>query len=90
LHIFSQIKSAFGPLSTSGPILSASLSHFQPNNRYAHEVSDALKLQMVVGLQCSRLYTVMPPTLRSYINTDITKTWRTEAEKYHGVENFCL
>jgi FkbM family methyltransferase len=89
-HIISQIKAVFGPISTSQRMLSAWLNRFLPNNRYAQEVLDTFKLQMAVGIQCSRLYNVMPPTLRRHIDIYIVTTRRAEMSKYQGVRNFCL
>jgi FkbM family methyltransferase len=89
-HVFRQINAAFGHFQSSQPVLSAWLNRFQPNNSYAQEVLDTFKLQMAVGIQCSKLYNVMPPTLRRHINTYIITTRRTEAGKYRGVQNSCL
>jgi FkbM family methyltransferase len=81
---------AFGHFPSAQPVLSAWLSRFQPNNPYAQEVLHTFKLQMAVGIQCARLYNVMPPTLRRHIDICIMATRRTEAGKYHGVQNICL
>jgi FkbM family methyltransferase len=89
-HIFSQIKAAFGPISSSQPMLNAWSNRFQPNNCYPQEVLHTFKLQMAVGIQCTRLYNVMPPTLRRDIDRYIVTTRREEARKYQGVQNSCL
>jgi FkbM family methyltransferase len=87
--VFHQIQSLFGNSSCSRPILSAWLNRFPPDNLYAQQVLDAFKYQLAVGLQCGRLYNLMPPTLRSYLDEYSRTTRRAEAGTYHGISNEC-
>jgi hypothetical protein len=89
LHVLHQIKNTFGTFRDSEHILNAWLNRFAPSTRYAEEVLDTFKLQLTVGIQCSRLCTVMPASLRDYIEVYGSKTQSNEASKYHGVRNTC-
>jgi FkbM family methyltransferase len=92
LHGFSsvvmgEIQALFGNFSTSRLILGAWLNRFHPNNLYAEQVLDVLRRQITIGLQCSKLFNVMPSTLRVYLNEYARKIQPTEAKKYHEISN---
>jgi hypothetical protein len=66
-YLFRQVKAIFGDFPASLAVLSAWLNRFRPDNRYAQEVLDTSKFQMALGVQCSRLYNVMPTLFSPWI-----------------------
>jgi hypothetical protein len=89
-HIFHEVKALFGPSSKAQPILATWLNRFHPKTRYSQDVLETFRLQLAVGVQCSRLYNVMPLSLRQYIEMYDRITRQAEANKYRGLKNFCL
>jgi FkbM family methyltransferase len=87
--VFGQIQSLFGNFSCSRPLLSAWLNRFHPDNLYAQQVLDSFKHKFAVGLQCWRLFNVIPPMLGSYLEEYWRTTQPAEAGKYQGMSNGC-
>jgi hypothetical protein len=67
-EVLREIRALFGNLARSRDILSDCLNDFHPDNLHAQEVLEVLKYQIALGLQCWKLFTVMPTTLRTFLN----------------------
>jgi FkbM family methyltransferase len=88
-EVFREITALFGNFACSREILSKWLHNFYPDHLHAQEVLEVFKYQIALGLQCWKLFTIVPKTLRSFLD-EYTRIIRpAEAHKYRGVSNRC-
>jgi FkbM family methyltransferase len=84
--VIKQIRSRFGGFETAQEPLSAWLSRFRPVDKYTTEVLETFKMQLSVGLLCSKLYARIPPTLDHLLRDYRQNIYPGNRQKYHGID----
>jgi FkbM family methyltransferase len=85
-RVTSEIRSRFGDFQSAEEPLSLWLSQFRPTDDYTSEVLETFKMQLSVGLLCSRLYSRPPPTLDSFVRDFRQNLYPGYRAKYHGLD----